>query len=282
LDDEHGGLEEDARRTPGEDVRTLVCPEWDIDPLLESWEFSTDEVRARLFVGADGREKLQMRLEMGILQMEADGRPDGRPSRGAESLLDHHIARLKAAGQRESVEGPFTLTSDDCEELRQEALLYYHRYICLFCVRDFDRMERDTARNLRLADFLREHADSRLDHYSLEPYRAYIMMMNARARCGQLVRDGHHGQGLAVIEDGIRAIEEMLIGRGDADEITESGELAALRVLMEEVNGERPMTLVAELESRLEEAVRREDYTAAARLRDMLATVRPAGGAGAD
>jgi len=263
-------------------VRTLVCPEWDLDPLLESWEFSTDEVRARLFVGADGREKLQMRLEMGILQMEADGRPDGRPPRGAESLLDYHISRLKASGQRASAEGPFTLTSDDCEALRQEALLYYHRYICLFCVRDFDRMERDTARNLLLANFLREQADSRLDRYSLEPYRAYIAMMNTRARCGQLVRDGHHGQALAAIEEGIRAIEEMLIGRGDADEITESGELAALRALTEEVNDARPRTLETELESRLEEALRREDYTAAARLRDMLATIRPADEAGAD
>ena len=47
----------------------------------------------RIVPGDDGREKLQMRIDLGLLQMELDGRPDGQRPAGAESLLDHLEAR---------------------------------------------------------------------------------------------------------------------------------------------------------------------------------------------
>ena len=49
----------------------------DIDDLLTQWRYEPGEVMARLVKAGDGREVLQMRVDMGVLQMEVQGRPDG-------------------------------------------------------------------------------------------------------------------------------------------------------------------------------------------------------------
>ncbi len=53
----------------------------------------SETVKVRICQGADGREVLQMRLDMGVLQLEMDGRPDGSQPHGYESYLDYLIGR---------------------------------------------------------------------------------------------------------------------------------------------------------------------------------------------
>lgn len=83
---------------------TLTCPmvadiirrmDFDIGPLLESWEYQPGQIVARKFVGKDGKEKIQLRVDVGILQMNADGRPDGKRPMGCASLYDHYQVRLR-------------------------------------------------------------------------------------------------------------------------------------------------------------------------------------------
>ena len=54
----------------------------DISDILEDWPFKPGEVNVRRIMGNDGREKLQMRIDLGILQMEISGRPDGKTPEG--------------------------------------------------------------------------------------------------------------------------------------------------------------------------------------------------------
>ena len=61
----------------------------DIDDLLSGWPFEPGEVMARSVKAADGREVLQMRVDMGVLQMEVANRPDGSRPEGADTLFDH-------------------------------------------------------------------------------------------------------------------------------------------------------------------------------------------------
>ena len=42
----------------------------DIGPILDGWEHDPEEMQVRIIPGVDGREKLQMRIDLGILQME--------------------------------------------------------------------------------------------------------------------------------------------------------------------------------------------------------------------
>ena len=48
----------------------------DIDSLLKGWDFQPGEVSARLVKARNGRDVIQMRVDMGLLQMETDLRPD--------------------------------------------------------------------------------------------------------------------------------------------------------------------------------------------------------------
>ena len=50
----------------------------DIDQILKDWPYQPGVISARLVRAGDGREVLQMRIEMGLLQLETTGRPDGR------------------------------------------------------------------------------------------------------------------------------------------------------------------------------------------------------------
>jgi len=57
----------------------------DISKLLREWPFESGKLNVRLIQGEDGDPRVQMRLDLGILQMHVEGRPDGQRPRGFES-----------------------------------------------------------------------------------------------------------------------------------------------------------------------------------------------------
>ena len=59
-----------------------------LDDLLEKWAFDPSTLNVRLVKGKDGRDVIQMRVDMGILQLETTGRPDGEQYEGHETALD--------------------------------------------------------------------------------------------------------------------------------------------------------------------------------------------------
>ena len=67
----------------------------DIAPILKEWDEDPDSEKIRIIVGSDGKEKIQIRVEFGMLQMESDGRPDGKRPYGKESLMKHYLSLLK-------------------------------------------------------------------------------------------------------------------------------------------------------------------------------------------
>ena len=91
----------------------------DITAILAGWDFNPDELQVRMIAGDDGRERIQMRVDLGVLQMELAGRPDGQKPHGFESLLDFYEAREKsavAAGKE------FALDHRACGNLMREGL----------------------------------------------------------------------------------------------------------------------------------------------------------------
>ena len=67
----------------------------DILPLLKGWDYEPGTINVRKINGLDGKPKLQMRLDLGLLQMELTGRPDGAKPHGYDSLLDYYEEQLK-------------------------------------------------------------------------------------------------------------------------------------------------------------------------------------------
>ena len=74
----------------------------DIDFILHQWPFKPGVIAARLIRAGDGREVLQMRIEMGLLQMETTGRPDGEHPGGVDTCLDwlRELARSQGEPSR--------------------------------------------------------------------------------------------------------------------------------------------------------------------------------------
>lgn len=243
----------------------------DITPILLGWEHDPDEFQVRIVAGDDGRDKLQMRVDLGVIQMEIEGRPDGRRPHGAESLLDHLETVAHGA---EATGVPFSLESDDCAALMREGIQYYHRYLAAFHLRRFDLVARDTSRNLRLFAFVVRHAPDRRDRVEFDRYRPYVTMMKARALSAEAIdRDDHRGA-IAAIDEGIEGIRAFLRDYDEVEDPVNCRELSSLVRLRREVEQSRKVGPLERLEQQLSLAVSLEDYEEAARLRDQVARLR--------
>jgi hypothetical protein len=145
---------------------------FDLSELLQDWPYEPGQLQVRRIHGEDGRSKLQLRLDMGVLQMEETGRPDGRMIEGHESLLEHHQARVK--------EGHLELTADEIGDLQVEGVQYYHRYLAFFQLNDWQSVARDTKRNLDMFNFVVKHAPNEELAWSVEQFRPYVLTHGLR------------------------------------------------------------------------------------------------------
>lgn len=249
----------------------------DIGPILAGWDHDPDDFQVRIIVGLDGREKLQMRLDLGILQMELEGRPDGIRPFESDSLLEYHEARARELGP----DSPsYALEASDCEELMREGIQFYHRYVALFHLGRFDLVARDTDRNLRLFGFVRSHAVRERDRMAFDQYRPYVTMMRGRALAHEAIDRGDHRTALDRLDEAITAIKSFLRESHQLDQMKTSQELALLRELRREIDRERRSDPVERLDDQLGHAIAREDYEEAARIRDQIQRLRDAGKVG--
>ena len=242
----------------------------DIGGILAGWAYEPGNVVVRKIRGHDGRELIQMRLDLGLLQMETLGRPDGKRPHGHESLLEYHEQLLSEHTWRTGNEEGFTLDQAICERLRAEGMMYYHRYLAEFVLEDFEATERDAQRNLRLTDFCAAYAAQTADRYMLEQYRPYVLMMCARARGHIELRKGHFKSALAAVQRGIRRIEAFYERFDQPDMQDGASEIAILDALADEIRRQIPRDPVQDLREALERAVAEERYEDAAALRDQL------------
>jgi len=252
----------------------------DISRILDDWPYEPGKVTARRIHGDDGRDKIQLRLDLGLYQMEASGRPDGERPHGCETLLAYYEQRLLAFRQRAGSDEGFELDEGACEQLRAESAMFYHRYLAEFILEDYEAVERDTRRNIRLMDFCSRYAKEDSDRFTLEQYRPYVLMMCARARALLAFRKNRPKAALAAIREGIEGIKDFFRRFGPEQAATESSELAILRAMAKEIEGRIPEDPITKLRKDLAKAVKEERYEDAASLRDQLRTVhRPDAGA---
>jgi hypothetical protein len=251
---------------------------YDIGDLLDSWPFDPDEFTARRIKARDGTEKIQIRIDMGILQLEVEGRPDGQRPQECESLLDYYGGlaeeHRREQEQKEGGGEPYVLDEDACEDLFQEAWQYYHRYLSLFYLEEYDGVIRDTDHNLAIFDLVQGHADSDEIKWYFEQYYPHAIMMQARAKGMLALAAEDYRAALGCVREGIERIEgfvEEWEGEVAEDDFPE---LSFLREWYEELEKDRPLSQREQLERDLRRAVEAENFEEAARLRDKLQTMR--------
>ena len=242
----------------------------DLTELLRKWPYESGRVNARRVTGSDGRPKLQIRVDLGILQMEIEGRPDGDRPHGFESLLAYQQDRFDRYSTESGQPEGFVLSPQECRALREEAVQYYHRYVGLMAINDFEGVVRDTARNLALFDLCRGHAAKESDRTIMEQFRPYVIMMRARGEAEQALAEGGTSAALAAIDNGLSEIRTALEAAGRDAAYDEANEVQLLRGMREALVPKLPASQRIELQERLQAAIDAENYELAAVLRDEL------------
>src|SRR3982751_1192742 len=137
--------------------------EMDISEALRGWAFQPGQVNVRLIRGNDGKPKLQLRLDLGLLQMELDGRPDGKRPHRAATELDFQKRKLVTHQKRTGSDSGFPLASRECALLREKSAMFYHRYLSLFVLEQYDPVIRDTQHNLDVLDLCGKYGKNEYD-----------------------------------------------------------------------------------------------------------------------
>lgn len=247
---------------------------FDISPILSQWKYEPGTITVRRIIGVDGKPKLQMRVELGLLQMEETGRPDGLTPHGFESLLEFHENRL--ADHKKRYGGTpqgFGLKPEECQNLREEAAMYYQRYLAFFVLGDFPSVVRDTTRNLRVLDLCNQYATDEQDRFLLEQYRPYILMMRTRAEASILLNQQKYHQALDVIKQGLSDIRVFFERFGQPEAFDHCEEVKVLKRFSREIRRKIPVGPVERLQRKLKRAVAQEHYEQAALLRDQISAL---------
>ncbi|MGD8450297.1 MAG: UvrB/UvrC motif-containing protein [Phycisphaerae bacterium] len=245
----------------------------DLEDLLADWVCPAGEICARMVVGRDGAELLQLRVDLGVMQMFPDGGPDGRRYGGLPTVLDYirHELRLSDGEVRE----------EDWQELERELHQTNYRRLALSSLAE-DALGRN-------------EVDEAIDHLTrarrdtgacLEMLRVAAENDGAFGRASLALRPTlvfHHGRLLvqlriteALYEEAVEAagqaadeLAELLTDLGFDDEQGEQDPgVVFLRDLEQRLR--REYGISETLRERLAVAIEQEDFEAAARLRDEL------------
>jgi hypothetical protein len=237
-----------------------------IDRILKQWPYRPGEVDARLVEGGDGREVVQLRVDLGLLQLEVSGRPDGTRPNGAETYFDYLVASAIAEGDE------FELTEEQCREADREFVQFYQRRICWLSLREYRRAVRDADHNLAFMDFCAKHSPSDEWTASHEQYRPFILFHRTQAAALAEIDDGQAERAIEELNQGLDRMRAFYVEH-DAAERFEDDDLAErLNQLRETVRNE--FHIDRTLEERLTEAVAADQYELSAKLRVEIAKRR--------
>ena len=246
----------------------------DLNDILSDWPHEPGSLQVRRIEGSDGKPKIQLRLDLGLLQFELNGRPDGSEPHGLESLLEYHQQRAKEA---EDGDGKFELTEEDIGDLQSEGIQYYHRYVALFQLGDWHSVARDTRRNLDMFNFVEKYAADEELAWSVQQFRPYVLMMSTRAKASLALEKDDAEAAIGLVEKGIKTIQKFLTDADEEDHIKENVEIASLREWMKELKKKRKISPLEKLRREMDAAIKAEQYERAASLRDEIQALQAKG-----
>lgn len=265
----------------------------DIDEALKSWPHDPrdGELAARSVRARDGRSVLQIRLELGILQMEVDGRPDGTRPRGFPSYLDYlrHRAADRPNRRRSDRARPWKMGPEHSAEVDREFVQYYHRRMAWLSLHHYEQALADADHTLALMDFIVDHGPDAEYIARHERYRGLVLYHRTQAAAALALETRKPEDAIDALREGIELLGQHIRGRDDDDHHPWSDDepseprsdsdpfrsaphdaalIEHLRQLEQEIRKTFPVSKT--LREQLAEAVEREDYESAARIRDQI------------
>lgn len=248
----------------------------DIRPIIDNWPYRAGKISVRRILGDDGRPKIQMRLDLGLLQMEVTGRPDGQRPHGFETLYDYYVHKLEKYVQQHHTDIGFELSVEDSRKLRDEAMMYYHRYLACFILEDYDRVIYDTQKNIQLFDFCNKYAAKKSDRLVLEQYRPYVIMMSTRAKALQASKSRKFPLALHHLKAGLKEIKKLYDDVDQREDFAFSPEANILKEMAKKLRKKFPANPMRLLEAKLKRAVESEQFEEAATIRNQIRRLKKA------
>ena len=245
----------------------------DIGQILENWPFDPEN-SIRKVMDPAGVEKIQVRVDQGafqgVLQMNLDGRPDGRRPHDTDFAFDYHKASQERAHESKDSLDAFQLSEEECQELFDESRRIYERYVFLLQIQDYDRVIRDTEQNMELFQFVNTYAEREEDRDNLEKWWPYIIRIHGVARVMIAMQDDDFEAASEIIEGARNKIKAL--DKVDAEEfrIEKRRSVQALDDLEHELLSKRPLNLIDRLRKELGDAIDQEAFERAAKLRDRI------------
>jgi hypothetical protein len=237
-----------------------------IDEVLRGWPYDPSALSVRIVNGIDGRDVLQMRIDMGILQLEMEGRPDGTKPNGCETYYDY------VAGQAAKQGDDFELSEDECNEIDREFVQFYHRRICWLRMQNYRKAVSDADHTLALMDFCKKYSPDDQWTVTHEQYRPFVMFHRTQALALAELEEKHAEAAVEAITEGLDRIREVFVEYEAEDQYDEDELVQRLQELREALRKEYEVGRT--LHEQLQDAVASEQYELAAKIRDELAKRR--------
>ena len=234
-----------------------------IDRILRDWPYDPDAINVRMTKGDNGRAIIQMRVDLGLLQLEIAGRPDGLRPQGFDSYYDYLVGEAVHLGE------DFVMDDDQCDEADREFVQYYHRRNCWLRLREFRKAMEDANHTLGLMDFCRDHSPDQNWTISHEQYRPYVLFQRTQAEALAELEERGAQEAVEAIQRGLDRIYEVFAEHDAEEHFDEDEMVSRLKELKDSLNDQ--FDGEARLRQQLSEAVAAEQYELAAKIRDELA-----------
>ncbi len=236
-----------------------------IEDILRNWPYDASKLSVRLITCDDGREVLQMRIDLGVLQLETTGRPDGTRPHGAESYFDYLVEESMSTGE------DFVMDEEQCAGVDREFVQFYHRRISWLSLKMYDRAVQDAEHTLSLMDFCRNHSPEENWTINHEQYRPFVMFHRAQAAALHVIETEEAGgpeHAIEILNENLNRFRQLYADHDAEDEFANDELVQRLEELRESLRDEHQVGQT--LQERLADAVASEQYEVAAKLRDEL------------
>lgn len=234
-----------------------------IDRILRDWPYDPDAINVRRTKGENGRAIIQMRIDLGLLQLEVAGRPDGVRPHGFDSYYDYLVGEAVHLGE------DFVLDDEQCDEADREFVQYYHRRNCWLRLREFRKAMEDANHSLGLMDFCRDHSPDQAWTISHEQYRPYVLFQRTQAEALAELEERGAQEAVEAIQRGLDRIYEVFAEHDAEEHFDEDEMVSRLKELKDSLRDQ--FDGESRLRQQLSEAVAAEQYELAAKIRDELA-----------
>jgi hypothetical protein len=221
----------------------------DLSAFLAAFSYVPGRVQARMVPTRDGRKVVQVRIELGVVQMEYEGRPDGLPS-----VLDDERSLAEPS---------------HAADLRIEVAQIQQRAVALLSLGEPQQALRDSDRVLSALRRLAQQAPIAEREWA-EGARFSALVFRTRAAVAVCLQQGRTRDAMSAIDGGLQLLEVQAERLGIAEQFDGLADVRALQTLHDSLQPQLPPAQRAELEARLAAAVRAENYELAAILRDEL------------